>query len=56
VLLWVPPPPSDRLWFAFVEPPNVTIKASPLIANRILKHSIILNKWAPPGQHPLLPR
>jgi len=31
VYAWVPPPPGDRLWFSFVEPPELHAVATPMV-------------------------
>ncbi len=31
VYAWVPPPPGDRLWFSFVEPPELQAVATPMV-------------------------
>lgn len=36
LVVWVPPPPGDRLWFSFLEPPQLQVTASPLVSNSIL--------------------
>lgn len=35
LVVWVPPPPGDRLWFSFLEPPQLQITASPLVSLRL---------------------
>ena len=35
LVVWVPPPPGDRLWFSFLEPPQLQITASPLVSHRL---------------------
>ena len=37
VVLWVPPPPGDRMWFSFVEPPALSVEARPVLGGRILR-------------------
>uniref|UniRef100_A0AC34FID5 SMP-LTD domain-containing protein n=1 Tax=Panagrolaimus sp. ES5 TaxID=591445 RepID=A0AC34FID5_9BILA len=32
----IPPPPSDRLWYAFREPPMITLKSVPSVGDRTL--------------------
>ncbi len=34
VYAWVPPPPGDRLWFSFVEPPELQAVATPMVPHR----------------------
>lgn len=29
--VWLPPPPGDRMWFSFLEPPQLQVTASPLV-------------------------
>ena len=29
--VWLPPPPGDRMWFSFMEPPQLQVTASPLV-------------------------
>lgn len=31
IVAWVPPPPGDRLWFAFVSPPELVADAQPQV-------------------------
>lgn len=31
IYAWIPPPPGDRLWFAFVTPPKLVAAATPLV-------------------------
>lgn len=31
--VWLPPPPGDRMWFSFLEPPQLQVTASPLVNN-----------------------
>ncbi|MFH4981382.1 hypothetical protein AB6A40_008091 [Gnathostoma spinigerum] len=37
----VPPPPSDRLWYAFREPPKVSIRAIPQVGDRSVDMSTV---------------
>ena len=39
VYAWVPPPPGDRLWFSFLEPPELVAAATPMVGGRLLKYS-----------------
>ncbi|KAK9842538.1 hypothetical protein WJX81_005057 [Elliptochloris bilobata] len=39
VYAWVPPPPGDRLWFSFLEPPELVATATPMVGGRLLKYS-----------------
>lgn len=39
VYAWVPPPPGDRLWFSFTEPPELVATAAPMVGGRLLKYS-----------------
>ena len=29
--VWLPPPPGDRMWFSFLEAPQLQVTASPLV-------------------------
>lgn len=31
IYVWMPPPPGDRLWFSFVDPPQLVATATPLV-------------------------
>ena len=31
IVAWIPPPPGDRLWFAFVTPPQLEARAEPQV-------------------------
>ena len=35
IVAWVPPPPGDRLWFAFVTPPQLEAKAEPQASSQL---------------------
>ena len=35
LVVWVPPPPGDRLWFSFLEPPQLQVTASPLVSSSV---------------------
>ncbi|KAL0038199.1 hypothetical protein WJX79_007719 [Trebouxia sp. C0005] len=37
--VWLPPPPGDRMWFSFLEAPQLQVTASPLVAGRMVKYS-----------------
>lgn len=36
---WIPPPPGDRLFWAFLTPPNLKIKARPQVSGRFVKYA-----------------
>ena len=38
IVAWIPPPPGDRLWFAFVTPPQLEARAEPQVQS--------LPRWA----------
>nr|XP_026689539.1 testis-expressed protein 2-like isoform X1 [Ciona intestinalis] len=35
----IPPPPTDRIWYGFREPPNMVIKAHPQVGERLVRTS-----------------
>lgn len=44
LLVWVSPPPSDRLWISFVGMPRLELHAKPILANRVMKYSAQLGR------------
>ncbi len=39
--VWLPPPPGDRMWFSFLEAPQLQVTASPLVGlilNKVLRY------------------
>eukprot|EP00192_Tetraselmis_astigmatica_P014177 CAMPEP_0117683056 /NCGR_PEP_ID=MMETSP0804-20121206/20117_1 /TAXON_ID=1074897 /ORGANISM="Tetraselmis astigmatica, Strain CCMP880" /LENGTH=315 /DNA_ID=CAMNT_0005493465 /DNA_START=53 /DNA_END=998 /DNA_ORIENTATION=- len=42
--VWVPPPPTDRLWYAFQEQPTMTITARPDVGGHQLKYMGLANR------------
>lgn len=40
----VPPPPSDRLWYAFRRPPRMSVRAVPQVGDRSVVFST-LSEW-----------
>ncbi|WIA35266.1 hypothetical protein OEZ86_003725 [Tetradesmus obliquus] len=46
MLMWLPPPPSDRLWISFMAPPKVALSVRPLVAGRVLKHPALASHTA----------
>lgn len=44
IMLWVPPPPSDRLWLSLLAPPVVELSARPVLAARVLSYSALLGR------------
>lgn len=44
LLVWVSPPPSDRLWMSFVGMPMLELHAKPILANRVMKYSAQLGR------------
>lgn len=44
LLVWMSPPPSDRLWISFVEMPCLDLHAKPILANRVMKYSAQLGR------------
>ncbi|GMH39159.1 hypothetical protein BSKO_07057 [Bryopsis sp. KO-2023] len=44
LLVWVAPPPSDRLWLSFVGMPKLELEAKPILANRVMKYSAQLGR------------
>jgi hypothetical protein len=48
VVLWAPPPPGDRLFYAFLSPPSLTLRAAPQLADRALRvaaHASRVSRW-----------
>jgi hypothetical protein len=39
LLVWLPPPPSDRLWASFLSPPRAELAVRPALAGRALRHA-----------------
>ena len=37
---WIPPPPGDRLFWSFMSPPKLSVKATPKIGGRLLKYAV----------------
>jgi hypothetical protein len=37
--VWIPPPPGDRLFWSFLSPPKLSLKATPQIGQRVLKYA-----------------
>jgi len=37
--VWMPPPPGDRLFWSFLSPPKLVLRASPEIGGRVLKYA-----------------
>jgi hypothetical protein len=37
--VWVPPPPGDRLFWSFLAPPRLSLKARPQLGGRFLKYA-----------------
>uniref|UniRef100_H2ZAC4 SMP-LTD domain-containing protein n=1 Tax=Ciona savignyi TaxID=51511 RepID=H2ZAC4_CIOSA len=35
----IPPPPTDRIWYGFRDPPNMVVKAHPQVGERLVKTS-----------------
>jgi hypothetical protein len=51
VILWLPPPPGDRLWFSFADAPTFACDAAPSAGGRILRaaHAAVgarVSSWA----------
>ncbi|GBF96731.1 hypothetical protein Rsub_09473 [Raphidocelis subcapitata] len=44
LLLWLPPPPSDRLWVSFLSPPRVELTVQPSLAGRALRHAPLAHR------------
>lgn len=44
LMLWTAPPPSDRLWFSFTAPPKVQMTTQPVLANRVIRYSVLLGQ------------
>ena len=40
----LPPPPSDRLWYAFRSPPSMSVKAVPQVGDRSVAFSTV-SEW-----------
>ena len=45
--VWLPPPPGDRMWFSFMEPPQLQVTASPLVTLSLPCHKL-LSQPCPP--------
>ncbi|KAK9817962.1 hypothetical protein WJX72_004986 [[Myrmecia] bisecta] len=48
LVVWLPPPPGDRLWYSFITVPELEIEAKPLVAGRFLKYSaqaVRVSQW-----------
>jgi hypothetical protein len=37
--VWIPPPPGDRLFWSFLSPPKLELKATPQIGQRLIKYA-----------------
>lgn len=37
--VWIPPPPGDRLFWSFLSPPKLSLKATPQIGQRLIKYA-----------------
>ena len=37
--VWIPPPPGNRLFWSFLSPPKLTLKATPQLGTRLLKYA-----------------
>ena len=37
--VWMPPPPGDRLFWSFLEPPRLELRARPQIGGRLVKYA-----------------
>eukprot|EP00798_Chlamydomonas_sp_ICE-L_P002615 gene2615-30938_t len=44
MVVWVAPPPSDRLWYSFAEAPKIDMVAKPVFANRVVSFNMILTR------------
>lgn len=42
--LWIPPPPSDRLWFGFTSTPSIKLVALPLIDGQPIKNGVLARR------------
>uniref|UniRef100_A0AC34FE10 SMP-LTD domain-containing protein n=1 Tax=Panagrolaimus sp. ES5 TaxID=591445 RepID=A0AC34FE10_9BILA len=49
----IPPPPSDRLWVAFREPPKISLKSVPSVGDRSLDFEKV-SSWIETKIHELL--
>ncbi|GIL97777.1 hypothetical protein Vretimale_3331 [Volvox reticuliferus] len=44
LLLWLAPPPSDRLWLSFAEPPKMDFTVTPVLGNRKLSGGLVVGR------------
>ncbi|GIL67571.1 hypothetical protein Vafri_20932 [Volvox africanus] len=44
LLLWLAPPPSDRLWLSFAEPPKMDFTVTPVLGNRKLSGALVVGR------------
>lgn len=47
IIVWLAPPPSNRMWISFLQPPKIKVSAKPLNVNAMVQYTAMVRFQSP---------